>query len=136
MTTKKKIPTASKHRLMIFGTISIVFIGYFFVTLINYTIHINQLKMQEKELKTELGALKLEADSLSTTIQQLKDPDYVARYARERYYYSANGEYILKMDQSEKKETEHLKTNHNYKYYIYGSALCMVGIFLYILKKK
>ncbi len=132
----KKIPTASKHRLMLFGTLSIILMGYFFVTLITYTIHINQLKEKERELKTELGTLKNKAEDLSNTIQRLKDPDYVARYAREKYYYSANGEYIIKIEETEKKEEEVPKINNQYKYYIYGGAICMIGIFLYIVRKK
>lgn len=133
---KKKIPAASKHRLMIFGTLSIVLMGYFWVTLITYTINIKSLKEKEKELKVELSSLKNEASDLSNTIQKLKDPDYIARYARENYYYSANGEYIIKIEDKKLEETEPPKTNNHYKYYIYGSVFCIVGIFLYIVKKK
>lgn len=136
MAAKKKIPAASKHRLMIFGTLSIVLMGYFWVTLITYTINIKSLKEKEKELKVELSSLKNEASDLSNTIQKLKDPDYIARYARENYYYSANGEYIIKIEDKKLEETEPPKTNNHYKYYIYGSVFCIVGIFLYIVKKK
>lgn len=136
MAAKKKIPVASKHRLMIFGTLSIVLMGYFWVTLISYTINIKALKEKEKELKVELGSLKNEASDLSNTIQKLKDPDYIARYARENYYYSANGEYIIKIEDKKLEETEVPKTNNQYKYYIYGSVFCIVGIFLYIVKRK
>ncbi len=136
MAAKKKIPSASKHRLMIFGTLSIVLMGYFWVTLITYTINIKQLKEKERELSTELSSLKNEANDLSNTIQKLKDPDYIARYARENYLYSANGEYIIKMEKKEKKEEETPKVNNQYKYYIYGSAFCLIGIFLYIIKRK
>ncbi|MCI9233772.1 MAG: septum formation initiator family protein, partial [Bacilli bacterium] len=136
MTAKKKIPKASKHRLMIFGTLSIILMGYFFVTLITYTININQLKEKESALTTELGLLKSKADDLSNTIQRLKDPDYVARYARENYYYSANGEYILKIEDKKTEAVEIPKAQNQYKYYIYGSALCIALIFIYIIKKK
>lgn len=136
MATKKKIPKASKHRLMIFGTLSIILMGYFFVTLITYTININRLKEEKQELKTELSSLKDEAEDLSTTIQKLKDPDYVARYARENYLYSKDGEYIIKIEEKEKEESEIEEQSHKYQYYIYGSAIGMVIIFLYILKRK
>lgn len=136
MAAKKKIPVASKHRLMIFGTLSIVLMGYFWVTLISYTINIKALREKERELKVELGSLKNEASDLSNTIQKLKDPDYIARYARENYYYSANGEYIIKIEDKKLEETEVPKTNNRYKYYIYGSVFCIVGIFLYIVKRK
>lgn len=136
MATKKKIPVASKHRLIIFGTASIILMGYFFVTLITYTINIKKLKETERELTVELGTLKNEADDLSNTIQRLKDPDYVARYAREKYYYSANGEYIIKIEDNKVEKKENSNNNHQYKYYIYGIAFFIIVIFLYIVKKK
>lgn len=136
MNSKKKIPPASKHRLMIFGTISIILMGYFFVTLITYTINIQNLKEKQKELTLELSSLKDDAADLSNTIQKLKDPDYIARYARENYDYSKDGEYLIKIKKKEKKNTVEKKNNHNYQYYIYGSAFVMVGIFLYIIKRK
>lgn len=136
MATKKKIPKASKHRLMIFGTLSIFLMGYFFVTLITYTIHINKLKNEEKALNNQLLSLKDDAEDLSTTIQKLKDPDYVARYARENYLYSADGEYIIKIEEKEKEIPIEKESPSHYQYFIYGSAFCMVGIFLYILKRK
>lgn len=132
----KKIPKASKHRLMIFGTLSIILMGYFFVTLITYTININQLKKDQRNLENELVSLKDNAEDLSTTIQKLKDPDYVARYARENYLYSASGEYIIKIEKKEKEDIKTEKNRKTYSYYIYGSVLCLVGIFLYVLKRK
>ena len=35
-------------------------------------------------------------------VSKLKDPDYIARYAREKYMYSKNGEIILRMIDPEK----------------------------------
>lgn len=136
MNTQKKIPAASKHRLMIFGTLSIILMGYFFVTLINYTINIKNLKARQKELTMELSTLKDDAADLSTTIQKLKDPDYVARYARENYLYSKNGEYIIKMEEKKKEIIVKKQDSKNYQYYIYGSVFLMIGIFIYIIKKK
>lgn len=110
--------------------------GYFFVTLITYTIHINQLKKDQRDLENELVSLKDHAEDLSTTIQKLKDPDYVARYARENYLYSASGEYIIKIEKKEKEDIKEEKNKKTYPYYIYGSVLCLIGIFLYVLKRK
>lgn len=136
MAIKKKIPRASKNRLIIFGTISIILMGNLIVNFINYMININQLKATQRELTNELIALKEDAEDLSTTIQKLKDPDYIAKYAREKYDYSTNGEYIIKIE--EKEEENILNTNENKKYqvYIYGSVFVLVGIFVYIVKRK
>ena len=41
--------------------------------------------------------LKDEEDKLNSDIKKLKDPEYVARYAREKYMYSKDGELIIRL---------------------------------------
>ena len=36
-------------------------------------------------------------ETLSSDIIKLQDPDYIARFAREKYLYSRNGEIIIKI---------------------------------------
>ncbi|MCI8445926.1 MAG: hypothetical protein HFH31_00370, partial [Bacilli bacterium] len=52
------------------------------------------------------------------------------------YDYSTDGEYIIKIE--EKEENDSLEVNENKKYpiYIYGSVIVLVGIFIYIVKRK
>ena len=38
-----------------------------------------------------------EQDSLKSEVVKLQDPEYVARYAREKYLYTKDGETILKI---------------------------------------
>ena len=42
--------------------------------------------------------LKEEETTLSDDVEKLKNPEYAARYAREKYLYSKYGEKILKID--------------------------------------
>ena len=42
--------------------------------------------------------LQEEKESLETDILKLKDPDYIAKYVREKYFYSKDGELILRLD--------------------------------------
>ena len=44
-----------------------------------------------------LENLKKEAESLNIEITKLSSPDYIARYAREKFMYTKNGELILKI---------------------------------------
>ena len=44
-----------------------------------------------------LVTLKDEEDKLNSDIKKLKDPEYVARYAREKYMYSKDGELIIRI---------------------------------------
>ena len=55
--------------------------------------------IKEKKKLDEEYALKLEKEELlKSEIQKLQDEEYVARYAREKYLYSKEGEIIIKID--------------------------------------
>ncbi|MFA5603659.1 MAG: septum formation initiator family protein [Bacilli bacterium] len=100
----RKISKASKRRIMTFGIASIFIIFYFFVNSVQYIININKLENEEKRLAQELSDLKSEESNLKTEIQKLQDPDYIARYARENYLYSKDGEYVIRIEPKEIKE--------------------------------
>ena len=42
-------------------------------------------------------SLKNKEKKLKVDANKLQDPDYIARYAREKYLYSKDGEFILKI---------------------------------------
>ncbi len=52
---------------------------------------------ESKELEEKLISLQEDEDKLNSEIEKLKDPDYLARYAREKYFYSKDGELILRL---------------------------------------
>ena len=57
------------------------------------------------DLKEKYDLLKEEEESLNVEITKLQDPDYIARYAREKYMYSKDGEFILRIvGEDEEKE--------------------------------
>ena len=59
-------------------------------------------KYQEKsELENQLVALQEKEVELENDVNKLKDPEYLARYAREKYFYSKDGEYILRLPEDE-----------------------------------
>ena len=53
---------------------------------------------EKKELNSKLAALEKQKEVLETDILKLEDADYIAKYVREKYYYSKEGELILRMD--------------------------------------
>lgn len=133
----KKKNKQVKRRLIIFGSISIVAIIYFITTLFSYTSDIKKLKKQEDNLTIQLNDLKNDSENLKIEIEKLKDPEYIARYAREEYSYSKqNGEYIIKINDEEQIAKEEIKEdNHIYKYLIIGFGVGLIGIIIYIIKK-
>lgn len=90
--TKKKI-----LRFVIFGLLSFCFIVYFFSMVVNISVEIKEKYKEKDNLNTELNELKEKEEELSTDVQKLQDPEYVARYLREKYYYSKSDEFIIKL---------------------------------------
>ena len=124
----------TKRRILVFGTISIVAIFYFVFNLCLYSYKIAVLKKSKVTLEQQLSSLQQNEEKLSTDIQKLKDPEYIARYARETYMYSKDGEYIIKIDDNKNIEEEQ-KEPIDYKYLIIISSLSLLIIILYIIKK-
>lgn len=96
----KRVSKKSKRRLMTFGIVSIFAIGYFCVTLIGYIYNYVSLKNEENSLKNELLYLQDEKASLKVEIQKLNDPTYVIRYAKEKFLYSGENEFVIKLNES------------------------------------
>jgi cell division protein FtsB len=135
--TTRKVGKASKRRLVTFGTISFILIGYFFFSLGTYVISIGKLSNEQKQLEDKLSLLQSNEQNLKIEIQKLRDPEYVARYARENYLYSKDGEYIIKIESNNKTEADN-KTNLqsiDYKW-IAGTGILIALIIIFIIKKK
>lgn len=58
-----------------------------------------ELKQEEIKLKEEQITLDDEHDVLEKDIQRLNDKEYIAKYVREKYLYSKDGELILRIDE-------------------------------------
>ena len=131
---KKKVSKKSKRRLMLFGILSIIAIGYFFVTLIGYTYNYISLKNEEKTLKNQLVTLQDKKANLKIEIQKLNDPEYVARYAKENYLYSEDGEIVLKIENNTP-VVNNIQTNNNY-YLIIGIGVLLFLVVVIKMRKK
>src|SRR5574344_1601192 len=102
----KKVIKPSIRRLIITAPICLFLIAYSLYTISSYALKIYNLNQQEKVLKTRLVSLKETKDELQAELVKLKDPDYLAKYARENYLYSKNNEYIIKIDDTEEELTK------------------------------
>lgn len=97
----KKKKSKVKYRLCLFMPLCILILITIFTTIGSNIVQIAQ-KYQEKEiLEQELIALKEKEEELKVDVERLEDPDYVARYAREKYMYSKDGEIILRLPEGE-----------------------------------
>ncbi len=94
--TKKKSKKA-KTRVFFLIVIFTSIIGYLSYSLFSNISKIMEIRKEKSELNDKLANLKEEEDTLNSNIRKLKDPDYVARYAREKYMYSKDGELIIRI---------------------------------------
>lgn len=94
---KRKYTAKTKGRMFIiflfFGAI-ISTLGY---TLLHNLRLIADLNDEMRELENEKLLLKDEEEATLADIKRLSDPSYIARYAREKYFYSKDGELILRI---------------------------------------
>lgn len=52
---------------------------------------------EKKDLEKEYANLVKKEELLEKEVSKLQDPDYIAKYAREKYLYSKDGEFIIKI---------------------------------------
>lgn len=99
MAKKKKSLQKKKmqRRMFLFGGSSIVVILVTTFTIGRYWVEIFNKYQENKELEVQLAELKEEEEELRLDAEKLQDPDYIARYAREKYLYSKDGEFIIKI---------------------------------------
>lgn len=98
MTKKKK--KVSKRKVRFFFAF-IVFLGI--TSVLGYNLFsnmtaIHRMEIEKRELKDKIVSLKEEKKSLESDIKKLEDSDYIAKYVREKYFYSKDGELILRLD--------------------------------------
>ena len=132
---RKKFSRTSKRRLAFFGTLSLIVIGYAVFSFVYYSVNLLKAKNENIDLENKLKSLQNDEENLKIEIQKLKDPEYIARYARENYSYSKDGEYIIKLDSSNKNEKQEKKENNNYIYYVVIGC-CFIIIVTVLLNKK
>lgn len=126
---KKRVSKSVKRRLTFLGPILLGIVIFCIFTIFSYAYQIHQLKLEEQKLESELKNLQTEERELSSEIVKLKDPEYIAKYARENYLYSMEGEYVIKIED----KTEEVKESDNADdkiYYIMGITISVLIVLL------
>ena len=97
MKMSKKKNIKQKRRIFFLGFTSIFIIASTTFTIGKYWIEIYEKYQEKKSLEKELLSLKEKEEELAVDANKLQNPDYIARYAREKYLYSKDGEFILQI---------------------------------------
>lgn len=96
--TKSKLDKSKKKmrkRIFFLGGFSIIVIAFTLYTTGKYWVQIYGKYQENDELTRKLKKLKKKEAALKVDVNKMQDTDYIARYAREKYLYSKEGEFIL-----------------------------------------
>ncbi len=94
---KKKYTVKTKGRMFIIFLFFGAIIGTLGFTFLRDLKRMNDMQHEMKDLSLEKEQLLEEEEALQADIRRLSDPLYVSKYAREKYFYSKDGEIILRM---------------------------------------
>ena len=94
-----KITKKDKRRLVLLTLIFIPLLVYFISNMFGYWSSIYRNIKDKKKLEAAYNEKLEEEEKLKSEITKLQDPEYIARYAREKYLYSKYGELIIKIDE-------------------------------------
>ena len=94
---KSKNHVKRVKRIILFGLICLFVDGCILYSYSNTWGQIAAKKKEKETLLVELDKLKGENKDLESTSLKLQDPEYIARYAREKRLYSGKNEYIIKI---------------------------------------
>lgn len=101
MSLKQQAKKKKKRRFLLFGLTSIAVLTLMTLTIGKYWVTIYEKYQEKKELEKELLELKAKEKQLELDAKKLQDSEYIARYAREKYLYSKDGEFIIKIPEDE-----------------------------------
>ena len=94
----KRATKKDKRRILLLIIILIPLLVLFVSNIWKYSTQILKNIETKKKLDDTYKEKLKEEEKLQSEIIKLQDPDYVARYAREKYLYSKDGEIIIKIE--------------------------------------
>lgn len=94
----KRKTRKEKKRLVFISLIIIALLVSLVGTVIGDFKQILENKKETIKLTQEYEMLLDEQEKLASEVTKMQDPEYVARYAKEKYLYSSEGEIIIRID--------------------------------------
>lgn len=87
-----KVTQKDKRRMLIWSLLIIIIASYISVFSIDYWSKILANKKEKETLEQKYNDLLKQEEILTDEMNKLQDPEYVAKYAREKFSYSKEGE--------------------------------------------
>ncbi len=91
-----------KRKVLLLTIIIIPLFTLLVSNMFSYWSQIYKNKKEKIQLKEQYANKLEEEEKLNKEITKLNDPEYIAKYAREKYMYSKNGEIIIRIDEEDK----------------------------------
>ncbi len=91
----------SKRRLTFLSLTFLVLLGLVVFSVFGDWVTIFKNKNQQIQLLEKYDNLLEDEEKLEGELNKLQDPEYVTRYIREKYLYSKDGEYIIRIPEAE-----------------------------------
>ncbi len=132
---KKKISIQARRRLFFVRPICFGLIIFVVVSLISNTVTLYKLNNEEKQKEEEYIKLQEESEYLKNEIVKLHDPEYLAKFARENYSYSKDGELIIKMEKNQEKiekKEQQVKEENTHIIFICSIGVGLIFIYIFI----
>lgn len=92
-----KVSKKAKRRVRLLIVIFLSITSFLGLSTYKYWIDIYENANHNKELSNKYENLLEEETELQAQVKKLEDPDYVAKYARENYLFSKDGEKIIRV---------------------------------------
>ncbi len=94
---KKRVNRCAARRMTLLFLLFCGILVYSGYISFNYWGKILDKYKEKKDLEIQYDTLIDKEKLLKKEVSKLQDPDYIAKYAREKYLYSKDGEYIIKI---------------------------------------
>ena len=94
----RKMSKKTKFRVTFLGICLIIAIVFCVSSTFSYLTQIMKTRNQIDDLRVTYNEKLDDEEELKEEINRLQDPEYMARYAREKYLYSKKDEIIIKIE--------------------------------------
>ena len=97
ITLKMKANVRKTMRFLFFGVVSIVVVVTIMSSLSGVIVDIYGKYKEKDLLNDKLLELKETEAKLTVDVERMNDPEYVGRYLREKFFYSKENEFIIRI---------------------------------------
>ena len=98
---KHKVTKKERRRLTLFVLAFVFIIGFTCINIFPDWLKIMNNKQQITLLQSSYEELLDTEEALKAEVQKLQDPEYVERYAKEKFLYTKEGEIIIRKTDTE-----------------------------------